>query len=155
MSGHVKIPGTPPTRSRRQFDDEPVSIDTDRLSGDILAALADGPLMKWELRERLHVNEVAILRQLQRLRDDGLVKVIGKVLDKRAWALSSWTQPAAAAVSAYKTHPGRPPTAKPPLDSWWARPHLTWEDFTRAREARDRERGYDGSGQVARSARNT
>jgi hypothetical protein len=149
MISHPKLPGTPTRRARRQVDDEPAAIDRAQLACDLLTALEAGPLMKWELRERLHINEGIIFRALKKLKADGHVKIVGKVLDKRAWALVSWQRPVVEPVSAFKASLGylKP---KGPTDSWWATPNLSWEEFTARRQARDRECGRDGSGQMVR-----
>lgn len=136
--------GTPAPRSSRAGDVEPiVSINMDTLDREILAALADGPLMKWEIRERVHVDEQIIFRQLKKLKAAGKVKVTGKVLDKRAWALIGWQRPVAAPASGFATHPGRRPTAKGPSTSWWATPGLTRADFNQQLQRRDQECGRE------------
>lgn len=57
---YPKLPGTPPSRRPVVDEDPPVSIDTVQLERNTLAALQDGTLQKWELRERLHVDEQII-----------------------------------------------------------------------------------------------
>jgi DNA-binding Lrp family transcriptional regulator len=110
----------------------------------ILEALADEPLAKWELRDRLHEPEHAVYKRLQALRDEGVVKPVGKRLAQRRWALASWQQPAppvhrttfedeSTAVAARKP--------KPSTDSWWAKhaaPEAR-EDFMRAAATRNAE----------------
>lgn len=154
-TSHPKLPGTPSRRRPVVVADDRVGIHIDhqQLERDLLAALADGPLMKWELRERLHVDEQIIFRQLQRLKTAGQVKVTGQVLDKRAWALQSWQPPAAAPPISDRERAARLRSAtkgKAPADSWWARPQMTREQFNDARETRDRELGRTGTGQVIR-----
>jgi hypothetical protein len=137
-----KVPGTPAgPRSRRQFDDEPIVIDRAQLSRDLLTALADGPLMKWQLRDRLHVNEGVIFRTLKKLRAEGHVKVVGKVADKRAWALTTWQRPVSTPVRAGTMTVVLPKKPKGPAESWWAIPNLSREEFSERRRRRDRELG--------------
>lgn len=143
-----KVPGTPTRRPIVDVDaTPPCSIAAAaQLRRDLLAALQDGPLMKWELREQLHISETIIVRQLRRLRLEGHVKVVGKILDKRAWALTSWIRPVPVPQTTYAdaaaTVAKKP---KGPTESWWATPGMTREEFSEARRRRDRELGRENA----------
>lgn len=100
-------------------DDETIgrpSREPAALDAAILEQLADGPLMKWQLREALHEPESYLLKRLTSLKAAGQVKVVGKLLDKRAWALTTWTS--APVPTDQRVSLGRPP-APPPSTSWW------------------------------------
>jgi hypothetical protein len=141
-----KLPGTPKPRPIVDVDaTHPTSIDAAaQLRRDLLAALQYGPRMKWELREQLHVPETIIVRQLRRLRIEGHVKVVGKVLDKRGWALKDWQRPTPTErygpLSLSRTGEA-PKKSKAPTESWWAKPGITREDFNQALQRRDQECG--------------
>jgi hypothetical protein len=147
-----KVPGTPTRRPIVDVDaTPPCSIAAAAaLRRDLLAALADGPLMKWELREKLHISETIIVRQLRRLRLEGHVKVVGKILDKRAWALTTWIRPVPVPQTTYADAAAAAVTKKPkgPKESWWATPGMTREDFIEARRRRDRELGRENAPRV-------
>lgn len=120
------------TLRAREPGDPTVTIDRAQLAQDILRSLAAGPLMKWQIREALHVNEGVILRVLMDLRQQGQVKVVGRNLDKRAWALRQWQPPLrpqgqtpAVPDASTAIREKKPP---PVADSWWTRP-LTREQF--------------------------
>jgi hypothetical protein len=114
-----------PTVTYRGVDDQRVSIDLDQLDRDLLQALAAKPLGKWELREALHVAEAVIGRQLRGLRARGLVKIIGRQLARRKWALVSYQAPAYV-QGQVPTHPDALTAitrAKPESrGSWWTDP---------------------------------
>jgi hypothetical protein len=85
------------------------------LDAAILEQLAGGPLMKWQLREALHEPESYLLKRLTSLKAAGRIKVVGKMLDKRAWALATWSAPM---PPGQRMSLGRPPAPKPST-SWW------------------------------------
>lgn len=121
----------------------------------ILDALAAGPLMKWELRERLHEPEPAIYKHLLALKAARQIKVVGRCLDKRAWALTTWQ--AADPKRQFNPAPTpkpRPKAEKPKApDSWWtnfAAPDSSWTDFTEAAKQRDQQAGWTTSGDRTR-----
>lgn len=73
-----------------EVGDAPLNADRythDELQGMILDLLRTKPYFKWELRDALGVNEARIYKELQTLKRQGKVKVIGHCLDKRQWAL--------------------------------------------------------------------
>ncbi len=96
------LPGTTSQRARARArvnfrledGDDPATVRGRRtpaeLATAILATLAERPHMKWELRDRLHEPEVAILRVLKTLRAAGQVKTVGRTLDRRHWGLIDW-----------------------------------------------------------------
>ncbi len=113
------------TTSYRGVDDRPRTVDLDQLDRDLLQALEHKPLGKWELREALHVAEAVIGRQLRGLRARGLVKIIGRQLARRKWALVSYQAPAYVQGQA-PVHPdaltaitSAKPTSR---GSWWTDP---------------------------------
>jgi len=121
--------------------------DPETLTSDILALLAasSAPLMKWQIRETLHEPEDYIMRRLQALRKLGQVKVVGKNLDRRAWALASWRPSAVEAEdmrqaleAKRRPAPGMP--AKVPLRSWWLVPA---SEFSQAAKAETRRMELD------------
>src|SRR5579862_4432601 len=85
--------GAGPTVMYRDPDDRKVTIERAALRQQILAALTPGPLMKWQLREALHIPEHVILGELKYLHAAGVVKNVGIRLAERRWALASY-QPA-------------------------------------------------------------
>lgn len=109
----------------------------------ILELLEPGPQFKWAIREALHEPEPYLVKHLKILRRAGMVKVVGKILDKRQWALESWqggppeTKTAPVHVTVTKTSklraaPCRPASATIRKDehphSWWVaapREHFT------------------------------
>jgi len=89
------LPGNRRTvTSYRGPDDRPRTVDLAQLDRDLLQALADGPRGKWELQPILEMSEDVIGRQLRQLRARGLVKIIGRQLARRKWALVSYQAPA-------------------------------------------------------------
>lgn len=102
------------------------------LDAAILEQLATGPLMKWQLRQALHEPETYLLKRLQALKAAGQVKVVGKLLDKRAWALTTWTAPV---PTEQRISLGRPKAA-PPSTSWWL--DLPREQFAEVVKGRSR-----------------
>ncbi len=118
--------------------------DHDELQLQILAALADGPKAKWELRTALHVEERILYGQLRMLRARGAVKVVGRRLVARQWALVTWQPPAHPKGQAPR-HPNaetaiRMPKPTPAKDSWWTRPDLSRAAFQeRARRGAGRD----------------
>jgi hypothetical protein len=89
----------------------------DELRAEILALLEKQPLMKWQIREQLHEPEAYILRQLNWLRDEGQLRVVGHTTDRRAWALASWKEDSKLLpkVRPFTTAPKVPA----PETSWW------------------------------------
>lgn len=151
MSRYVKLPGERSLARSTVDEARPDPIDPTQLRRDLLNALADGPVMKWQLHERLQVNEAAVYQQLQVLKAQRLVKVVGKKLDKRGWALVSWQPPVISEARARAlADVDREQATKGPSGSWWARP-MSREEFRSAREARDRATGRAGGGTVYRS----
>ena len=69
----------PDTVTYRDPEDHLVTIERVAIRQAILAALANGPRHKWQLREGLHLPEQLILRELHVLRDDGTVKPVAPV----------------------------------------------------------------------------
>lgn len=93
-----------------------------KIEAAVLKGLAAGPLMKWELREHLGINEAAIFAALQRLRDRKLVKWIGARRQSR-WCLVSYVEAGAPKVHLFN---GRrlnkfsiTPKSTAPATSWW------------------------------------
>jgi hypothetical protein len=84
---------------------------------------------------------------LRRLRLEGHVKVVGKILDKRAWALTTWIRPVPVPQTTYADAAAAAVAKKPkgPKESWWAKPGMTREAFSEARRRRDRELGRDNA----------
>ena len=123
------------TTTYRDPQDRVVTIDHAALQTQILAALAEGPRAKWELRATLHIAEAVIARELRVLRTQHTVKITGRQQTAIKWALASW-QPA---PSPAKGHVPDVPDAQtvvrekkptPPADeSWWTRPDLTRAQF--------------------------
>jgi len=108
--------------------DQLVVLDHVAVQNAILLALQPAPLQKWQLREALHIPETVIYRELQALRTRGVVKVVGKRLTDRQWALVEWQPPRipdAQTVIAH-SHAAKPPA---PTTSWWI--GLTREEFQR------------------------
>lgn len=130
------LPGAP--RRRAPLLNE-ISGPYDRpaLQQKILDALADGPLEKWRIRERIHEYEHRVGKELTALRHAGQVKRTGLARQSK-WALASWRPPAAAAPV---QHPENTVVRKrkAPADSWWARPNQTRADFNAALENRQKE----------------
>lgn len=112
----------------RDRPDQIVVVDRVVVQAQILAALAGGPRMKWQLREQLHVPETIIYRELQTLRGRGQVKVVGKRLTDRAWALVDWQAPIVRDTPPVSVSQGRLPNPAP-TTSWWTDPDLTREGF--------------------------
>lgn len=141
MNAGPKLPGeTRRTVKYRDPEDRIIDVDRADVRRRILVALAAGPLMKWEVRERLHLNETLIKAELKRMKADGLVKVVGKVLDKRAWALRTWQPPLAPSAPPYPNDDTaiRDKKPAPAADSWWTRPTLSRAQFQeRARRRAD------------------
>jgi hypothetical protein len=138
-----KLPGNPrhATVKYRDPADRIIEIDRGIVRTRILAALVERqPLFKWELRERLHIAEQVIYRELQTLRATGKIKAVGRRLTDRKWALVNW-QPALVKVSAPLPNENtaiRTKKPEPATDSWWTRPNLTREQFQeRARRGAD------------------
>jgi len=138
-----QLPGNPNRRTVKYRDPADRIFEVDRTIGRqrILAALVERqPLFKWELRERLHIAEQVIYRELQTLRATGKVKAVGRRLTDRKWALVDW-QPAlvkAPAPIANAQTVVAAPKREPATDSWWTRPDLTREQFQeRARRRAD------------------
>lgn len=104
--------------------DQVVVVDRAVVQSQILAALFAGPLMKWQLRAALHVPEEIIYRELLTLRDRGQVKVVGRALDKRAWALVNWRQAPIVPDTQTITIAKPISQAAPPKESWWTRSDL-------------------------------
>jgi len=138
-----QLPGNPHRRTVKYRDpaDQIIQLDRADVRQRIFAALAtEQPLFKWQLRERLHIAEQVIYRELQTLRATGKVKAVGRRLTDRKWALVDW-QPAlvkapAPIANAQTVVPA--PKRAPATDSWWTRPELTREAFQdRARRRAD------------------
>jgi hypothetical protein len=120
------LPGNRRTvSSYRGPDDRPRTVDLAQLDRDLLQALADGPRGKWELQPILEMSEAVIGRQLRGLRARGLVKVIGRQLARRKWALVSYQAPAYVQGQA-PVHPDALTaiTSAKPISrgSWWTDP---------------------------------
>jgi hypothetical protein len=96
------------------------------LRDPILCLLAVRPYTKWELHEQLHVADALVYRALQQLRDAGQVKVIGRRLAQRRWALRTYQPPAAWPRGQAPTHADAmtvivAPRPRP-TSSWWTSP---------------------------------
>lgn len=120
----------------------------------ILDLLADQPRAKWEIREALHEPESYVLKHLQALKRAGQIKVIGKILDQRKWALVSWQEPAPTPVprkapthvkltkhSTLRAPHERPPSEPMPKQaSWWCHPmsRAEWIQAVEAHQLRMR-----------------
>ena len=121
--------------------DQIIEIDRADVRRRIVVALAERqPLFKWELRERLHIAEQVIYRELQTLRHTGQVKAVGRRLTDRKWALVDW-QPALVKATA-PLYPNddtaiRTKKPEPASDSWWTRPLTRAEFQERARRGAD------------------
>ena len=136
---HPRLPGTGRASATTTRDDasargrrpdarelERRAVALQALADPILCLLAVRPYTKWELHEQLHVADALVYRALQQLRDAGQVKVIGRRLAQRRWALRTYQPP--------PTWPrGQAPTQadaqtvivaprRPPTDSWWTHP---------------------------------
>lgn len=134
------LPGTLRTVTYRDPDDRRVVADREGLRQRILEALAPGPRAKDELRAQLHVAEQVIYRELQVLRRHGQVKVVGRRLNGRRWALPTWQPPASTTWSPAPedTKPHLTPKPAPSRESWWTRRDLSREQFQeRARRGAD------------------
>lgn len=137
MTAHV--PGTPRRRGPqpRESDISLLSRPMATLKAEILVLLEPGPRMKWQLRQTLHEPDVAILKALKELQAERQVKVVGKVLDKRAWALYAWKAPANVPNPNART--AVTPKPAPPAESWWtkhAAPDADRQGFRDAASAR-------------------
>ena len=110
-------------KSKRRYvapTDELPSVSTRTeadLRLDILTALAGGPLLKSELRVRLHERERRVLTLLSKLRKEGRVKMVGSRLDARKWALTSWVVAPTRHSHGVAFQPKPQPTQ---TGSWWA-----------------------------------
>ncbi len=80
-------PGDAPTNASRWSSPD--------LQREILKLLATEPRYKWTLRDRLCTAEARIFKELLALRKAGKVKLVGRPLDKRQWALVSYQDPKA------------------------------------------------------------
>lgn len=113
---------TEPQRDR----DLVIRTDEERYEA-IRALLANGPLYKWEIRERLHEPESVILRSLTVLRRAGEIKAVTRQhkgsLNSRAWALASYQRPAPRAPvdRPYNefTAIAKPKKERASVESWW------------------------------------
>lgn len=108
--------------------------DTERATA-ILNLLAAGPLMKWQLRERLQEPETLVKKTLVHLRASCVVKSVmlpGEGLNNRGWALITWERPAPLRLvdpaTTLKSRKQRHPP--PSTDSFWL--NLPRERFTAA-----------------------
>lgn len=89
------------------------------LDDAILALLTAGPLMKWQIREVLHEPEEYIWRRLKVLKLAGSVRTVGKVLDKRAWALAAWQPTPTPETETRWVKDFVKPKPQAPSGSWW------------------------------------
>lgn len=71
-------------------DTNAARLSSAELQALLLEQLALGPKTKWKLRDALHCNEARVLAELKLMKKLKLVKVIGKTLDLRQWALIGW-----------------------------------------------------------------
>lgn len=84
----MRLPGElPQCKRRRPIYSDPRTKPT-RSIADLDKAIlkllkANGPMMKWELREQLHEQDNHLYRRLSDLRAAKKVKVIGRTLIKR------------------------------------------------------------------------
>jgi len=131
-----KLPGTSarPGDTYRDPADQLVVVDHVAIQNAILLALQPAPRQKWQLREALHIPETVIYRELQALRLRGVVKVVGKRLTDRQWALASYQPPR---IPDAQTVIAQPHAAKPPAPttSWWT--SASREGFTAQASKKD------------------
>jgi hypothetical protein len=136
------------TVTYRDVDDQVVTLDRSTIRRQILDTLAGAPHAKVALRERLHLPEDVVYRELKVLRAAGQVKAVGRRMGHRQWALASWQPPTAEQHVEFAQQNLALPqltVATPPLsrkrepakESWWTRPDLTRAEF----QERARRRG--------------
>ncbi|HYM25514.1 MAG TPA: hypothetical protein VEU08_19985 [Vicinamibacterales bacterium] len=149
MSGIV-LPGQrrakpaidPDERTRAShFSDEKIEKAVLQLLGK------EGPQHKWEVRERLGINDAAIYAALQRLRERKRVKWIG-IRRQSRWCLMEYIEPAGKKKAPLFAGGGRRPTnkiaitpkASAPATSWWTnRDREAFAAAARERFAKPRE----------------
>lgn len=140
------------THQERMTNDPRRSIP--ELDAAILDLLSAGPLMKWEIRDKLQEPEYAVHRRLLALKAAKRLKTVGKRLDKRCWALITWQSVARAAFNAAPKPKPQPKAETPKApDSWWtnfASPDSSWTEFTEAAKQRDRAAGWTTHGDRTR-----
>lgn len=101
-----------------------MSTRTDaELDAAILRILANGPQMKWQLVLTLDESDGRMSRQLRFLKDTQQVKVLGKGMRDRTWALLSWqpTDPERKFNGQVVRRHAPPVKAPPPTESWWTK----------------------------------
>lgn len=142
LPGTRRTPHPPPYRDPDDPRRPPTNHAT--LRARILLQLVEGPQSKAQLHRALLVAESVIYRQLTILRTHGVVKVVGRRLLVRQWALAPWQPPAEtiAAPPTLQTVIAPKPVEKPATCSWWAQPFTTRDEFYAAHEARGRERQW-------------
>lgn len=118
-----------------QWDRQLATRTDAELATAILNLLAAGPMMKWQLRERLHEPESVIDKTLVQLRASCQVKsvMLAKTgLCNRGWALLDWQRPAPLQLVDPSTtlKSRKQPKPAPSTDSFWL--NLPRERFTAA-----------------------